>query len=142
VRRLGNGNGGAAVRDSEIVVTAGNAREPVLDASWISPGTHQAQRRELPADLICRADLIAVDSLEQARMESGDLLLALDRAGWSAPRPFGDAVTICKSNGIALEDVAAAYVHERATLEGPRRVAENLLLSGHLLFVLPPGADF
>jgi ornithine cyclodeaminase/alanine dehydrogenase-like protein (mu-crystallin family) len=125
-----------AVRDSEIVVTATNAREPVLDASWISPGTHinamgsnQAQRRELPDDLIRRADLIAVDSLEQARMESGDLLLALDPAEWSTrpivelkdvkARPSGDAVTIFKSNGIAVEDVAAAaYVYERATLEG------------------------
>src|SRR2546425_4161959 len=78
-----------AVRDSDIVVTATNAREPVLEAAWIAPGTHinamgsnQAQRRELPAELILGAGLIAVDSLEQARMESGDLLLALDPGQW------------------------------------------------------------
>ena len=73
-----------AVRDADIVVTATNAKDPVLDppgfppeltsTQWVEP----SQRRELPADLILRADLIAVDSLEQARMESGDLLLALD----------------------------------------------------------------
>src|SRR6266567_1682115 len=125
-----------AVRGSEIVVTATNAKEPVLAAAWISPGTHinamgsnQAQRRELPPDLILRADLIAVDSLEQARMESGDLLLALDPAEWSAhpivelkdvkARPSPDAVTIFKSNGIAVEDVASAgYVYEKAVLKG------------------------
>jgi alanine dehydrogenase len=124
-----------AVRDSQIVVTATNAKEPVLESAWISPGTHvnamgsnQAQRRELPADLILRADLIAVDSLEQARMESGDLLLAIEPADWPGrhivelkdvtARPSADAITIFKSNGIAVEDVAAAaYVYERAVRE-------------------------
>jgi alanine dehydrogenase len=125
-----------AVRDCDIVVTATNSKEPVLETAWISPGTHinamgsnQAQRRELPAELIERADLIAVDSLEQARMESGDLLLALDPQLWSSrnivelkdvqSRPSADAVTIFKSNGIAVEDVAsAAYVYEKALTEG------------------------
>jgi ornithine cyclodeaminase/alanine dehydrogenase-like protein (mu-crystallin family) len=70
-----------------------------------------------------------VDSLEQARMESGDLLLALDPQLWSSrnivelkdvqSRPSADAVTIFKSNGIAVEDVAsAAYVYEKALTEG------------------------
>jgi ornithine cyclodeaminase/alanine dehydrogenase-like protein (mu-crystallin family) len=79
--------------------------------------------------LIRRADLIAVDSLEQARLESGDLLLALDPTEWPArpivelkdvkARPSGDAITIFKSNGIAVEDVAgAAYVYEKAVLDG------------------------
>ena len=125
-----------AVRGSDIVITATSSREPVLDAAWISPGTHinamgsnQAQRRELPAELVLSADLIAVDSLEQARMESGDLLMALDPAQWSgrnivelkdvAARPSASAVTIFKSNGIAVEDVVcAAYVYERAMREG------------------------
>src|SRR5262249_61502057 len=44
-----------AVRDSDIVITATNSKDPVLDADWISPGIHinamgsnQAQRRDLP----------------------------------------------------------------------------------------------
>jgi alanine dehydrogenase len=125
-----------AVRGADIVITATNSREPVLDAGWIAPGTHvnamgsnQAQRRELPAELILQADLIAVDSLEQARMESGDLLLALDPDQWRnrkivelkdvIARPTSDALTIFKSNGIAVEDVTSAgYVYERALQEG------------------------
>ena len=125
-----------AVRGSDIVVTATNAREPVLEAAWISPGTHvnamgsnQAQRRELPTELILHADLIAVDSLEQARTESGDLLLALDPVEWPGgnmvelkdvkARPSTAAVTIFKSNGIAVEDVASAgYIYETAVREG------------------------
>jgi alanine dehydrogenase len=124
-----------AIRDADIVITATNSREPVLDANWVAPGTHvnamgsnQAQRRELPSELILSAGLIAVDSLEQAQMESGDLLLALDPERWTAhnivelkdvtSRPPGDAVTIFKSNGIAAEDVVSAgYVYEKAVRE-------------------------
>ena len=129
----------AAIRGADIVITATNARGPVLEAGWIAPGAHvnamgsnQAQRRELPAELILRADLIAVDSLEQARMESGDLLLALDPDQWHgrnivelrevAARPSASAITIFKSNGIAAEDVAsAAYVYEKALHAGKGR---------------------
>jgi ornithine cyclodeaminase/alanine dehydrogenase-like protein (mu-crystallin family) len=135
----------AAVRGADIVTTATNAREPVLDAAWIGPGAHinamgsnQAYRRELPTELILRADLIAVDSLEQARMESGDLLLAIDPDQWHernivelrevAARPSASAVTIFKSNGIAAEDVAgAAYVYEKALQEG--RGSKTLILN-------------
>jgi ornithine cyclodeaminase/alanine dehydrogenase-like protein (mu-crystallin family) len=129
-----------AVRGSAIVVTATNAKDPVLSSEWIAPGTHinamgsnQARRRELPAELIRRADWIAVDSMEQARMESGDLIMALDEAGWRDPKllELKDIVasknvrerkttdiTIFKSNGIALEDVTCAgYVYERGLKE-------------------------
>jgi len=129
----------AAVRGAGIVVTATNAKDPVLESDWIEPGTHinamgsnQAKRRELPAELVRRADWIAVDSIEQARMESGDLLLALDENGWKDPklvelkdvaagglkrRPVD--ITIFKSNGLAVEDViCAGYVYEVALKQG------------------------
>ena len=130
-----------AVRDSAVVVTATNSKDPVLLSEWVAPGTHinamgsnQARRRELPADLIRRANCIAVDSIEQARMESGDLLLALDDEGWKDPklvelqgivasktarerRPAD--ITVFKSNGLAVEDViCAGYVYEQGLNEG------------------------
>jgi ornithine cyclodeaminase/alanine dehydrogenase-like protein (mu-crystallin family) len=126
-----------AVREADIVVTATFAKDPVLDDSWIRPGTHinamgsnNPQRRELPAALIARADQIVVDSIEQARIESGDLLLVWSAADWSNPRlvELEDAtlgrlqpehITIFKSNGLGVEDVAAgAYVYERARAAG------------------------
>ena len=118
-----------AVRGADIVVTATWAKDPVIEAAWISQGTHinamgsnQAQRRELPSDLIAMAGLIAVDSIEGAKVESGDLLLA--PVDWNDPRivelakverrPEGNPITIFKSNGLGVEDVAAAaYVYER-----------------------------
>jgi ornithine cyclodeaminase/alanine dehydrogenase-like protein (mu-crystallin family) len=123
-----------AVRGADIVVTATYSREPVLEAEWISPGTHinamgsnQATRRELPAQLIAHASRIAIDSVEQGRMESGDLLMAVETdwdsiielqeivAGNQPGRASPDEITIFKSNGLAIEDVAAAaYIFEQA----------------------------
>ena len=130
-----------AVRGAQIVVTATYAKDPVLSAEWIAPGTHinamgsnQANRREIPSELVHRADSIAVDSIEQARMESGDLLMALDDDGWSSPRivelkdvvtgrvqarTAPEQITLFKSNGLAVEDViAAAFVYQQARAAG------------------------
>lgn len=122
----------AAVRGLDIVVTATSSGEPVLEEAWVAPGTHvnamgsnQARRRELPGELVRRADLIVADSVEQSRMEAGDLLLAdveWDRvvelkevASGRAGRTRPEDVTIFKSNGLAVEDViAAGLVYERA----------------------------
>lgn len=118
-----------AVRGADIVATATSAKDPVLDAEWIAAGTHvnamgsnQAKRRELPSELIARANLIAVDSIEQAKIEAGDLLLApvdwadrriVELANLEA-RPEGSPVTIFKSLGLGVEDVAAAaFVYEQ-----------------------------
>lgn len=130
----------AAVRDADIVSTATWSKDPVIESDWIRPGTHinamgsnQAQRRELPAGLVSRADWIVVDSIEQSKIESGDLLLAWTSEDWSTPRLVelqnasklhrsGEAITIFKSNGLGVEDVtAAAYVYEQALKTGAGR---------------------
>lgn len=124
-----------AVSGASVVVTATSSKEPVLDGAWIAPGTlvnaigsNNPQRRELPPDLIERAARIVIDSIEQARIESGDLRLAWGEDDWKTPRlielsaiaanpPLWQShdVTIFKSNGLGLEDVAAgAFVYEKA----------------------------
>jgi len=127
-----------AVRGADILITATNSAAPVVESAWVEPGVHinamgsnQAQRRELPEELVRRCDPIVVDSREQGRMESGDLLMALREEEWGrvkelseiatgAPgRTSGSAVTLFKSNGLAVEDVAAAgFVYERAREQG------------------------
>ena len=126
-----------AVNDADIVVTATNAKEPVLEAEWIAPGTHinavgsnQIGKRELPTELVYgKADLVTVDSVEQSKMESGDLMIPLKENARLSYRAFefadivsrklngrtsDDEITVFKSNGLALEDVAAAgYVVEK-----------------------------
>jgi ornithine cyclodeaminase/alanine dehydrogenase-like protein (mu-crystallin family) len=135
------GSAEEAVRGADVVVTATNSAEPVLEDGWIAAGTHinamgsnQAKRRELPAELVRRADLVVADSIEQSRMESGDLLLALDESDWGRLVELPQAVakgrgrtapaeiTIFKSNGLAAEDViAAGEVYERALSAGAGR---------------------
>ncbi|MGA2215272.1 MAG: ornithine cyclodeaminase family protein [Bryobacteraceae bacterium] len=126
-----------AVRGAQIVVTATNAQEPVLEDGWITPGTmlnamgsNSASRRELPGDLVRRADLVAVDSLDQAKIEAGDLILpnswANVRELQTVQRHFDPSqITIFKSLGIGVEDVAAgAFIYERA-LATPERFADR-----------------
>jgi ornithine cyclodeaminase/alanine dehydrogenase-like protein (mu-crystallin family) len=130
-----------AVRFGEVIVTATTALEPVVLGAWLQPGTHvnaiganMANRRELDESALARASLIAVDSMEQAQEEAGDLIQGFAKLGrgWegvvelssvvsgSGPRRRSqDEITIFKSSGIALWDVAvAAYVYQRALEKG------------------------
>ena len=125
-----------AVRGAQIVVTATNSKEPVLEDGWISPGvminamgSNIANRRELPGELVRRANIVVVDSLEQAHIEAGDLLLADSWANvvelQTVERHYDpNQVTVFESLGIGVEDVAAgAFVYERA-LATPERFAD------------------
>lgn len=118
----------AAVRAASIVVTATSAKEPLFAAASVRPGTHVCAagsnspgRRELPGELFAMASAIVADSIEQARMEAGDLILGLDEAGWGRVeelrdgrvRRNADEITVFKSVGLGLEDVAVAgWVYE------------------------------
>jgi alanine dehydrogenase len=130
------------IEGADIVVTATSSKEPIFEGAWISPGTHVnaagsnwAERRELPTDLILdRAALVAVDSVEVGKIESGDLLIPLRErsgaaflavelsqiiAGKLPGRTNPDQITIFKSNGLAVEDIAVAgYVYEEALRRG------------------------
>jgi alanine dehydrogenase len=134
-----------AVHGKDIVITATTSREPVLHGSWISPGTHInaigsnfLSKAELDVECFRRCADVVVDSKDQARLEAGDFLEALDEGclrwadvrelghvvvGRYTPRERPDDVTVFKSLGIALEDLAvAARVHARARAEGLGRL--------------------
>ncbi|HLG16938.1 MAG TPA: ornithine cyclodeaminase family protein [Blastocatellia bacterium] len=118
------------VRGQSIIITATTSREPVLNGEWIEPGAHVnaagsnfLMKAETDVETIRRASVIAVDSIDQSRVESGDLLPAIERgviswesvtelgrivAGQVAGRKNLDDITIFKSNGIALEDISTA----------------------------------
>jgi ornithine cyclodeaminase/alanine dehydrogenase-like protein (mu-crystallin family) len=129
-----------AVREAEIVITVTNAVKPVLSGAWLVPGTHVnavganlSFRRELDAAVVERANFIAVDSLEQARLEAGDLIEVFrqDAAGWTRVhelaevisgkipgRENAEQITLFKSLGIATWDIAvAAQIFKRAERE-------------------------
>ena len=130
-----------AVEGMDIVAAATDSATPVIDGEWIGPGVHMnamgANRlgsRELDVEAIRRCTFIAADSVEQARMEAGDLVQpsAGGLLDWSDVHELGEVVcgkikgrrrakdvTLFKSLGLALEDVAVgALVYERAKKEG------------------------
>jgi alanine dehydrogenase len=129
------------VRGAQIVITITNTRDPVLEGSLLEPGTHvnaaganSAPRRELDEAAVERSDLIAVDNLEQAKMECGDLIWPAERGqfswrkvvelhevvGGKVPgRRAETDITLFESQGIGIEDVAAsAYVLRKAREQG------------------------
>ncbi len=133
-----------AIRGCDIAITATAARHPVLLGEWLQPGMHinavgsnHARRRELDAAAVARATLVVADSVEQSKMESGDLIAAFEQGMGSWERVFdlahlysgscpgrqsNDDVTLFKSNGLALEDIAVAgYVYEQCLASLPER---------------------
>jgi alanine dehydrogenase len=133
-----------AAADSDVVVTATTARDPVLRGDWLKPGAlvcaigaNVPSRRELDDAVLERASFVCCDSLEQARLESGDLIEPVAHgvldwlevhelhevvAGEVAGRAAADDVVVFKSNGLAAWDVAiGAAALERARERGVGR---------------------
>jgi ornithine cyclodeaminase/alanine dehydrogenase-like protein (mu-crystallin family) len=117
-----------AVRGADVVVVAVNATTPVLQGRWLAPGTHvnaigatRPEWRELDDDLVTRARVF-VDSREAALRESGDVIAARSDvteigavvSGADPGRRTAEELTLFKSVGVAVEDVAAAALVLRA----------------------------
>jgi ornithine cyclodeaminase/alanine dehydrogenase-like protein (mu-crystallin family) len=131
----------AAVRGADLIVTATNAREPVLKREWISPGTHinavgtySPSAREIDTATMTAATLF-VDRRESALNEAGDYLIAAKEGaigpehiraevgevliGAHPGRTSPDEITIFKSLGLAIEDLSAvAYLYYKARQQG------------------------
>jgi ornithine cyclodeaminase/alanine dehydrogenase-like protein (mu-crystallin family) len=120
----------AAVRGADIIVTATSAREPVVRREWVSPGAHInavgssiATTRELDSATVAAASLF-VDRRESTVNESGDYLMALREGaigadhiraelgeiltGKAKGRTSPEEITLFKSLGLAIEDLASA----------------------------------
>ena len=119
-----------AVRGADVVVTATTSPTPVLFGEWLSPGAHvnavgapRPDWRELDDGVPSRAK-VYVDSREAAMKESGDVIAAGEvvaeigevAAGKRPGRVFEEEVTLFKSLGLAVEDVAAAELVYRKAL--------------------------
>jgi alanine dehydrogenase len=120
-----------AVRGADVVVTATTSPTPVLGGEWLSPGVHinavgapRPDWRELDDEVLRRAR-IYVDSREAATKESGDVIAAGEVfaeigevvAGTKPGRRSSEEVTVFKSLGLAVEDVATAALVYRKALE-------------------------
>jgi ornithine cyclodeaminase len=131
------GSAEEAVRGSDLLVTVTTAKEPVLHADWLEAGvhinavgSHRPDLREIDGATLAKAQVF-VDSREAIMAECGDILLALKEksipentvireigevlAGTQPGRSGPAELTLYKSVGIAIQDVAAAnLVYHRA----------------------------
>jgi ornithine cyclodeaminase/alanine dehydrogenase-like protein (mu-crystallin family) len=130
-----------AVRGANVICTVTSSTTPVVEAAWLSPGTHlnavgaaRPDWRELATDAVRRARLF-VDSRAGALSEAGDVVGPIregaitDRhvvaeigevfAGRHAGRESDEEITLFKSLGMAVEDVATArFAYLRAQANG------------------------
>ncbi len=130
-----------ATRGADLIVLATSSPDPVIDVSWIAPGSHivsvgacRPDQREMAPELVARARLF-VDSRAAALVESGDIVMAITEGlfgpdhiageigelvlGRVPGRQNDDQVTVFKSLGMAVEDVSAAdLVYRRAVEQG------------------------
>lgn len=127
----------AAIRGADLIVTATTAAEPIVKREWVSPGAHLnvvgssiPTTREIDSATIAVSSLF-VDRRESTINEGGDYLFALREGaigtdhikaeigelliGAKPGRTSPDEITVFKSLGLAIEDLASAdYLYRKA----------------------------
>jgi ornithine cyclodeaminase len=130
-----------AVEGADIVCTVTSSRQPVVEGAWLAPGVHLnvvgssvAAAREVDTAAVVRSRLF-VDRRESALAEAGDFLIPRNEgaltdahiqaelgevlAGAHPGRSGRDEITLFKSVGLAVEDLAAAQaIHAAAQASG------------------------
>ena len=136
-------SGEEAISGTDIAIAITNVRtlDPVLLGDWLEPGMHvnaaganSIDRRELDDNAITKSSIIAVDAIDQAKLECADLTIPTQSGlitwdgvhelstivGGQIPgRTSPDQITLFESQGIGIEDIAvAAHIYKKAISEG------------------------
>jgi ornithine cyclodeaminase/alanine dehydrogenase-like protein (mu-crystallin family) len=135
------GSAEEAIRGADVIVATSTTRDPIVELPWLQPGVHingvgahTPDTRELAGEVVAKARVV-VDSREAALKEAGDLLAPVATGLVSAEqlsdelgevitgakpgRTSPDQITLYKSVGIALQDMAVAkLVYDRALEAG------------------------
>jgi len=130
----------AAVRQADVICTATTSSSPVFEDGDVRPGTHinavgayTPHMQEVPAETVLRARVV-IDHREASLAEAGDLLIPLGQGLMTEDHIYAELgeivtehkpgraspqeITLFKSVGVAVQDVAAAG----AVLEAARRL--------------------
>ena len=136
---VGTDSAEQAVRGADLIVLVTSSPEPVVQSEWVKPGAHvisvgacRPDQREMDPALIRRGRLF-VESRAAALVESGDVVMGIQEGQFAASHIVGelgellagrvdgrrspDDVTVFKSLGLAVEDVAAANLAYRRAVE-------------------------
>lgn len=135
------GDARTAVASADVVITATTASDPVLEADWLSAGTHvtamgqyHPEKREIDAATVARSKYVPdlwgrleqdagayIQALQEGQIESGHAHAELGDvvAGEAAGRESAEEITVFDSGGTAIETVAAAkLLYDRARADG------------------------
>ncbi|HEX3452357.1 MAG TPA: ornithine cyclodeaminase family protein, partial [Solirubrobacteraceae bacterium] len=130
-----------AVAEADVVCTMTSSSVPVLEGAWLREGAHvnaagsnRANAQEVDVETVVRSDVVAVEDLAQAKVESGDLRAANESGKWSwehatrlsdvvaghaLGRTSDSQITLFESLGIGLWDLAAAsFVFDECVVQG------------------------
>jgi len=134
------------VKEADVITSVTKAKTPLFDGDLLRTGTHinaigsaLPEAREIDGKTVKRTDCIFIDDLKQGQMENGDLIAAVaeDLIAWTDVIELGSLVagkakgrkdsrqiTLFESQGIALQDLAAARLAYRKAIE--KGVGETL----------------
>jgi ornithine cyclodeaminase len=139
LKLVGTDSAEQAVRGADLIVLVTSSPEPVVQNEWVKAGAHvisvgacRPDQREMDPALTRRGRLF-VDSRAAALVESGDIVIGIREGQFAASHIVGELgellagkmegrrsprdVTIFKSLGLAVEDVAAANLAYRRAIE-------------------------
>ena len=129
------------LEQADIVCTATSSPTPLFDGNLVRPGTHingigshTPNARELDTTIVKRSKFVA-DSSEACLSEAGDLMIPIDEGAIAADHIYAELgeivlgrkparendgeITLFKSNGLAVQDVATAkLVYDKAVEAG------------------------
>ncbi len=130
-----------AVRGADVICTASTSKTPVVLGEWLKPGahingigSHSTDARELDTACVVRSRVI-VDTIDAAMAEAGDILMPIAEGAITADHIAGELgdvitgkipgrsseteITLFKSQGLAIQDVATAQlVYKAAVAQG------------------------
>lgn len=135
-------SGEECVADADVVITATDSQTPVVQDAWLPANVHvntiganAANRMELETSTFTRARFIVTDDVDQAKMEAGEIINCVQAGSlrWeniariadivAKPVTRGEGLTIFKSLGAAIEDIAvASAIYDRALAQGRGQV--------------------
>src|SRR5215468_8161736 len=145
---IGSNSAEEAVHHADLIVLATSSAEPVIQNEWVASGSHvisigacRPNQREMDPALLVRGRLF-VDSRAAALVESGDVVMGIQQGLFAASRIVGELgellagtvegrlspndITIFKSLGLAVEDIVAADLVYRKSVQG--EVGEEIAL--------------
>ena len=126
-----------AVGEADIVTLITSAKDPIVNADWIKPGTHingvgshTPATREVDTQTVVRSKVVC-DLVDACKTEAGDFIIPVNAGEWNwddvhgslgavvagsiSARENGEEITFFKSVGLAIQDVSTAlHVYNRA----------------------------